>query len=326
MRRTGGQREIDDVDRALCNLLAAAPRTSHRALAAAVGITDETVAVRLRRLREQGVLATTVIVDWEAAGYALQAILRVRMGSGTFREVAEQLVQHPATLAVSETSGADDGIVQVLARSPQALHDYVTGQVIANTGVNSVTVDLVVADLKVPPNVLTLPIPAWDPADLPDPRVPLDDLDLRLVRQLAADGHASGGELARRLGVSDATVRRRTQRLEAQGLLRIVAAMDPVATGDLAALAFAFCRHGSSTDTARAALARHPEVITGFATAGTASMVLLLAARTDAGLQEFTDTALGQLPGLRSVELCHVSDVLFHRSHLGRFATADRWP
>ena len=35
MRRTGGQREIDDVDRALCNLLAAAPRTSHRALAAA---------------------------------------------------------------------------------------------------------------------------------------------------------------------------------------------------------------------------------------------------------------------------------------------------
>ena len=322
MRRTGGQREIDDVDRALCNLLAAAPRTSHRALAAAVGITDETVAARLRRLREQGVLATTVIVDWQAAGYAVQAILRVRVGGRAFREIAAQLAQHPATLAVSETSGAGDGIVQVLARSPQELHDYVTAQVLASPGVHGVTVDQVVADLKVPPNVLTLPIPAWDPADLPDPRVTLDDLDLRLVRQLAADGHASSGALARRLGVSDVTVRRRTQRLEANGLLQIVAAMDPVATGDLSALAFAFCCHGSSTVALREALARHPEVITGFATLGTATMVLLLAARTDAGLQAFTNSALRALPGLRSVALCHVSDVLFHRSHLGRFATA----
>jgi DNA-binding Lrp family transcriptional regulator len=321
MRRSGGTREIDETDRVLCELLSANPRTSNRALAVAAGVTDETVAARLRRLRDQGVLATTVIVDWEAAGYTTQAMVRVAVGGRSFRDVTESLSRLPITSAISDTSGACDGVVNVFAQSLHELHHFVTTHLGTRPGVRDTTVEVVVDDLKVARNVLTLPIPEWDPTELPSPRLPLDELDLSLIRELTSDGHESNSEVARRLGVSDVTVRRRIQRLESHGILRIVAAVDPVATGDVTAVAFAFCRHTTDDDTLRAALADEPAVIAAYTSIGTATCILLLGAKSDAELQEFSSIRLWALPGIQSVELAPVNDVLFHRSHLGRIHT-----
>ena len=60
----------------------------------------------------------------------------------------------------------------------------------------------------------------------------LDELDLRLLAELQADGRMTNVELARRVGLSAPPCLRRVRRLEEAGVIRgYHAALDPVALG-----------------------------------------------------------------------------------------------
>ncbi len=54
-----------------------------------------------------------------------------------------------------------------------------------------------------------------------------DALDLQIISLLRVDGRRSNREVARRLGVPEATVRYRVRRLTESGVLKIAAAVDP---------------------------------------------------------------------------------------------------
>lgn len=58
-----------------------------------------------------------------------------------------------------------------------------------------------------------------------------DRIDREIIRQLQEDGRRSFREVARSLGVSEATVRARFRRLEDSGVLRILAFADPFKLG-----------------------------------------------------------------------------------------------
>lgn len=70
------------------------------------------------------------------------------------------------------------------------------------------------------------------PADpSPSPSPSLDDLDRALVVALQADGRASYATLAREVGLSEAAVRARVQRLLGSGVVQVAAVADPNAFG-----------------------------------------------------------------------------------------------
>src|SRR5688500_1624212 len=54
-----------------------------------------------------------------------------------------------------------------------------------------------------------------------------DELDRRIITMLRADGRRSNREIARTLGVPEATVRYRVRRLTEGGVLKITASVDP---------------------------------------------------------------------------------------------------
>lgn len=62
-----------------------------------------------------------------------------------------------------------------------------------------------------------------------------DELDQAIVRALSRDGRRPYGEIARALGVPEATVRYRVRRMRDAGALRILAVLDPVVAGQRAA-------------------------------------------------------------------------------------------
>jgi DNA-binding Lrp family transcriptional regulator len=67
----------------------------------------------------------------------------------------------------------------------------------------------------------------------------IDDLDRALVERLRTDGRESNRSLARALGVNEATIATRLRRLEAGGMMRVVALTDMAAYGyDFLAFAF----------------------------------------------------------------------------------------
>lgn len=59
----------------------------------------------------------------------------------------------------------------------------------------------------------------------------MDDLDRQIIRILEVDGRAANATIARTVGVSEGTVRRRLKRLIGEKIIRVVAFPDPKALG-----------------------------------------------------------------------------------------------
>lgn len=63
------------------------------------------------------------------------------------------------------------------------------------------------------------------------PIVAVDDKSKRLIELLQVDGRSSYARLAKEVGLSEAAVRQRVQRLIDQGVMQIVAVTDPLTVG-----------------------------------------------------------------------------------------------
>jgi Lrp/AsnC family transcriptional regulator for asnA, asnC and gidA len=70
-------------------------------------------------------------------------------------------------------------------------------------------------------------------ADRPDEqnRITLDEVDRDILQELQADGRRAFRDIARQLGVSEATIRTRVKRLRDTRVLQILGYVDPVAFG-----------------------------------------------------------------------------------------------
>ena len=60
---------------------------------------------------------------------------------------------------------------------------------------------------------------------------PIDEIDAELIRHLQLDGRRPYTQLAREVGLSEAAVRQRVQRLLEHGVMQIVAVTDPLQLG-----------------------------------------------------------------------------------------------
>ncbi len=91
----------------------------------------------------------------------------------------------------------------------------------------------------------------------------IDDLDLKILGILQADGRASHAEVARQIGLVASAVHERVKKLEERGIVRGYSArLDPAAIGKRL-LAFVFLKaeeKGNSNEVA-IALAKIPEVL-----------------------------------------------------------------
>lgn len=137
--------ELDGVDRALVLALSQNARATGTALAAAAGIAESTVSLRLKRLQRAGVIAGYRLdIDLAAAGIPLQALIAVRLAKHSraqidaFRTAAPHW---PGVLEILHTAGAEDYLLHVAARDADELRtfvlDYLTGHpAVARTETN----------------------------------------------------------------------------------------------------------------------------------------------------------------------------------------------
>ncbi|HEV3355416.1 MAG TPA: Lrp/AsnC family transcriptional regulator [Pseudonocardiaceae bacterium] len=65
----------------------------------------------------------------------------------------------------------------------------------------------------------------------PEQALVLDDISKRIIEQLQQDGRRPYGAIGKAVGLSEAAVRQRVQRLTQSGLMQIVAVTDPMQVG-----------------------------------------------------------------------------------------------
>ena len=143
---------LDDTDRKIVTLLAQDGRMSNAALAEACGIAQSTCLTRLRALRDSGVIrGFHAEVDLAALGYALQALVSVRLAGhgrdqiGRFRALATEL---PGVLAVYHVTGQTDYLLHVAVPDADALRDFVLDHLVTRSSIAHAETSLIFEHIR----------------------------------------------------------------------------------------------------------------------------------------------------------------------------------
>ena len=129
----------------------------------------------------------------------------------------------------------------------------------------------------------------------------LSDLDKRIIEHLQQDGRRPFTQIATALGVSEAAVRARTNRLVEKGFLQIVGVADPEKLGFQQALIGVRCEPGKLLQVAEA-LAALTEVDYVVVTAGRFDILIETVAEDNEDLLRFLNDRLQQIDGVRDTE------------------------
>ena len=130
---------VDDIDRAMLELLAADARITNQRLAERVGVAPSTALSRLRALRERGVIrGFHAELDLAALGRPLQALIAVRLAVHAREQIdafTAAVRELPGVLMVFHLAGATDYLVWVAARDAQDLRDFVVDHLATHAAV-----------------------------------------------------------------------------------------------------------------------------------------------------------------------------------------------
>src|ERR1700734_4261824 len=109
---------LDAVDRQLLHALTVAPRAPFRLLAEVIGVSDQTIARRYRRLAETAGLRVYGLIDGERAGW-VDWIVRLQATPGSAQPIAAALARRPDTRWVRLYSGGTEIVCTLQARSAE---------------------------------------------------------------------------------------------------------------------------------------------------------------------------------------------------------------
>jgi Lrp/AsnC family transcriptional regulator for asnA, asnC and gidA len=134
----------------------------------------------------------------------------------------------------------------------------------------------------------------------PKPLV-LDDVSKAIVEQLQTDGRRSYAEIGKAVGLSEAAVRQRVQKLQESGVMQVVAVTDPMQLGFYRQAMIGIRVTGDTTRVARL-LGEIPAVDYVVLTAGSFDILAEVVCENDDDLIELLNQRIRGIEGVQSTE------------------------
>ncbi len=132
-------------------------------------------------------------------------------------------------------------------------------------------------------------------------RPALDDLSKAIIEQLQQDGRRAYATIGKAVGLSEAAVRQRVQKLQESGVIQIVAVTDPLTVG-FNREAMIGIRCEGDIDPVAEALTAMPDVSYVVATAGSFDLLVEVVAEDDDQLLDIINKGIRAIPQVRSTE------------------------
>lgn len=303
--------ELDRVDRQLIHALQTEPRVPFSLAADVIGVSEQTIARRYRRMQQAGLVRVIGVVDHTVQGQS-GYLIRVHSRPGSVGRLAHALADRADVTWVTICAGGTEIVAAV--RSPSsAQRDELLLQRLPNAGqVTNVATALVLHRFRSADG-------NWhgygDPLDIDQvariahpsvsaQAVPtqLRATDARLTATLAHDGRTSWAALATATGSSRSYVTDRVAALRASGILYfdvdIVTEMMGFRSAALLWLTVTPAHLTAAGDT----LATHDEVSFAAAVSGPANLFATVVCRDTAHLFDYLTTKLAATDGLIAVE------------------------
>jgi DNA-binding Lrp family transcriptional regulator len=146
---------VDALDLALLTALDENPRAGVLELSRILRVARATVASRLQRLEQQGVVTGYgPDIDLASAGYSVQAFVTLEIAQGSLGGVAGELAAIPGVLEAFAVTGSGDVLCKIAAASHADLQATLVE--LARTGSVARSTSVVVLSTVVAPRVLPL--------------------------------------------------------------------------------------------------------------------------------------------------------------------------
>jgi DNA-binding Lrp family transcriptional regulator len=307
---------LDRLDRQLIHALQADPRAPFSRVADVLGVSEQTVARRYRRLRGDGILRVVGAVDPQRIGLA-DWLVRVGCRPGGAGRLADALARRDDVAWVTLSSGGSEVLCLIRSRSRQQRDDLMLQRLPATSQVLSMTAHEILhrfvaggpADWSAFGDPLTAAQgAALRPVPMSPSREPaaLQPDDEPILTALAHDGRASYAALATATGWTEGRITRRVDALLASGVLYFD--VDPATQlmGFESAATLWLTVEPSRLATVGDQLAGHEEVAFAAAVTGSANLVASLLCRDSEALYQYATTKIGAVPGVRQLEISPV--------------------
>lgn len=135
---------------------------------------------------------------------------------------------------------------------------------------------------------------------------PPDEYDRKIIALLQHDGRLSNVEIARSLGLAEATVRKRLDRLLSDGVIRIMAVAEPASLGLAASVVIGIQTDLGQLNEVAQRLAAVPEVHYVNIVTGTYDVMIEAALPSGEHLLSFLIDKVSIIPGVKRTETSHV--------------------
>lgn len=130
----------------------------------------------------------------------------------------------------------------------------------------------------------------------------IDEIDRAIIAELQADGRRPYTEIARTVGLAEATVRQRIRRLERKGVIQVVAVVAPLRLG-LRRVLIGVRVRGRTLADVEAQLRVLPEVDYVAVTTGSYDLVLMAACLDEEAVAELVTERIRAIPGVDSLDV-----------------------
>ena len=125
---TAGRLNTDHLDQRILRRLLTHGRSSFRHLAAELSVSTTTVAGRVGRLEQSGLIrGFAALLDYEKLGYEITAVTEILVSKGKLVEMEEEIARLPGVCAVYDVTGEIDGIVIAKFRTREELSHFTKG-------------------------------------------------------------------------------------------------------------------------------------------------------------------------------------------------------
>lgn len=301
---------IDDLDRQLAQCLGVDGRASFSQLAEVLGVSDQTVARRYRRLRSAGLLRVVGLKARKQLG-SLGWFLRIRCVPGAGPAIAAALARRADTAWIQLLNGNTE-VLCTLRGDAREDREALLAKLPRGERIVDVTAHSLLHMFTGGPDALgflqVLPALRVEPLRQPvrSGQVELGELDFALFDALGVDGRASHAELAAATGWSESTVRRRMDQLRDVGVLYFDVELDMPAFGFRSTTWLWLSVPPADLAAAGTALAKFPEVAYAAATTGAANLAACVVCRDETEFYEFLTAKAATLPGVQRVETAPV--------------------
>lgn len=139
--------DLDDTDRRLLNALVQDPKATTVALAAALGLSRNTVQARLTRLENHGALLSFERrINPAALGFPLTSFVHIHVQQKKLSDIVTAMARIPEVVEAHGLSGTADILASVVARDAEDLF-RVNGAILDIDGVERADTSLSMAEL-----------------------------------------------------------------------------------------------------------------------------------------------------------------------------------